>query len=221
MAIKIEDIPVVKAEPGKKQHVKKEQYTNNHLPFPPAQMGVYMKRWRKSFKPTIISWAATIEDPFGTNSMMGKVVKQSWNEVFPELKETHKDETKCAAIIGVVSALFRLYPVSTHKLLQSPRWSLRLGEARSADLLFQFSKNFSTQIRIWRNRLKIVLNSLHLRWITFDLFTKMPTGRCTLSFVLLHVLLTDISVARQRRISVGPYSQSICRPSQANSGILA
>jgi len=88
---------------GPKQHIKKEQYMNNHLPFSPAQMGAYMKRWRISFKPTMISWAATIEVPFGTNGMMDKEVKQSWNEVFPELKETYEDETKCAAIIGVVS----------------------------------------------------------------------------------------------------------------------
>jgi hypothetical protein len=106
MAVRIEDVPVVKAEPGKKQRIKKEQYTNNHLPFPPDKIGTYMKRWRRSFKPTIISWAATIEDPFSTNSMMGKAVRQSWSEVFPELKETYKDETKRAAIVGVVSTLF-------------------------------------------------------------------------------------------------------------------
>ena len=106
MAIKIKDVPVVKTEPGKKHRIKKEQYTNNHLPFPPEKIGAYMKRWRKSFKPTIISWAATIEDPFGTNSVMGRAVRQSWHEVFPELKETYKDETKRAAIIGVVSISF-------------------------------------------------------------------------------------------------------------------
>jgi hypothetical protein len=75
-----------------------------------------------------------IEDPFGTNSVIGNTVRQGWNEVFLELKETYKDERNRAAIIGVVSALLWYYLLLlTYELLHSPRWSSLLGKAQSAN----------------------------------------------------------------------------------------
>lgn len=109
MAIKLEDVPVVKAEPGgRKQRTKKEKYTNAHLPFPSKQFGQSMKNWRKVFKPSIIGWAGTVEDPFGTNSILSSPVKKVWNDIFPDLKDCFKDVDQRAAILGVVRTLSTL-----------------------------------------------------------------------------------------------------------------
>jgi len=97
-------MPIVKAEPGgKKQWMRKEKYTNAHLSFPSQQFGQSMKNWHKAFKPSIIGWASTIEDPFGTNSILSTPAKKVWNDIFPDLKDCFKDADQRAAILSVVS----------------------------------------------------------------------------------------------------------------------
>ena len=67
-------------------HVKKEKYTVASLPFPRGSASnSYTQRWRRIFKPSLIEWAATCEDPFGTNAKMDAVVEALWCRVYPTL----------------------------------------------------------------------------------------------------------------------------------------
>lgn len=86
--------------------VKKEKYTLSSLPFPrgPASIS-YTREWRKSFKPTLIHWAATLKDPFGTNSVMEDTITEVWKTVFPSIANEVTGSSR-AAIIQLVSAFF-------------------------------------------------------------------------------------------------------------------
>ena|ERR1700733_90704 len=115
MAVKVKEKPVAMTlGPSKKQRSKKEKYTNAHLPFPPSRGGACMQKWRKDFKSSIIGWAGTTEDPFGTNSILDDPVKQVWKEVYPDLKDRLADPVQRAAVIGVVSVTPTLMVTSTN-----------------------------------------------------------------------------------------------------------
>lgn len=104
MAVKVEEKPVAMTSgPIEKQRSKKEKYTNAHLPFPPSRGGACMKKWQKEFKSSIISWAGTTEDPFGTNSILDDPVTQVWKKIYPDLKDCMADPMQKAAVIGVVN----------------------------------------------------------------------------------------------------------------------
>ena len=103
MSVKVEEQDVTTADQGKPQQSKKERYSIASLPFPSAKQKFYQDKWHQGFKPTLISWAVTYEDPFRTNSMMKWAVKETWKEIFPELKEKWKSAEERNAIIGVVS----------------------------------------------------------------------------------------------------------------------
>lgn len=106
MAVKVGHASVVKAEPGAK---KVKKYTNQHLPFPTSKRPSNMNRWKKHFKPTIIAWAGTSEDPFGTNHLLDdNVIEEVWKEVFPDLESTLENAVSRAAIVGVV-CFYSLY----------------------------------------------------------------------------------------------------------------
>jgi len=68
--------------------------------------------WRKSFKPTLIHWAATLEDPFGTNVVMDDTVTEVWKAVFPSIAN-EMDSGSRDAIIHVVSYI-QLYFLLSH-----------------------------------------------------------------------------------------------------------
>ena len=67
-------------------HIKNEKYTLALLPFPRGAASMsYTRDWRKLFKPTLIHWAATLKDPFGTNSVMGDIIAEVWKVIFPSI----------------------------------------------------------------------------------------------------------------------------------------
>ena len=68
--------------------------------------------WRKSFKLTLIHWAATLEDPFGTNVVMDDTVTEVWKAVFPSIAN-EVDSGSRDAIIHVVSYI-QLYFLLSH-----------------------------------------------------------------------------------------------------------
>ena len=103
MGVKVKEVSVTTVDHRKSQCTRKETYTNGSLPFPSSQHSCYLARWRKSFRATLIDWAGAVEDPFGTNTIMGAVVKQIWCKVFPELREKWKSDSD--AITGMVSKL--------------------------------------------------------------------------------------------------------------------
>src|SRR5882762_3164062 len=76
--------------------------------------GACMKKWRKEFKSSIISWAGTTEDPFGTNSILDDPVTQVWKKIYPDLKDCTADPMQKAAVIGVVSVTSTLMVTSTN-----------------------------------------------------------------------------------------------------------
>jgi hypothetical protein len=83
--------------------VKKEKYTVASLPFPGGSATTgYSQRWRRTFKPSLIEWAATLEDPFGTNAVMDAAVEALWIQIFPTLATAVNGGESRAAIIQVV-----------------------------------------------------------------------------------------------------------------------
>ena len=101
-AVKVVE-PVAPETSSSGRHVRKVRYTFSSLPFlRGAASTSYTRDWRKSFKPTLIHWAATLEDPFGTNAVMGDTVTEVWKMVFPSIAN-EVDGGSRDAIIHVVS----------------------------------------------------------------------------------------------------------------------
>ncbi|KAF8806109.1 hypothetical protein BYT27DRAFT_7212388 [Phlegmacium glaucopus] len=68
------------------RRVKKMRYNFSSPPFPRGAASTsYAWDWRKSFKLTLIHWATTLEDPFGTNTVMEDIVTDIWKVVFPSI----------------------------------------------------------------------------------------------------------------------------------------
>ncbi|KAF8802591.1 hypothetical protein BYT27DRAFT_7260895 [Phlegmacium glaucopus] len=80
-----EPVPAETSSSGRR--VKKVKYTFSSLLFPCGAANItYAREWRRSFKPTLIHWAATLEDPFGTNALMEDVITEVWGTIFPSIK---------------------------------------------------------------------------------------------------------------------------------------
>ena len=96
--------------------MKKEKYTLASLPFPRGAASTsYAREWRKSFKSTLIHWAATLEDPFGANAVMEDVITEVWKAVFPSIEnEVVGDSRK--VIVHLVSS-FSIANSLNHLLL--------------------------------------------------------------------------------------------------------
>jgi hypothetical protein len=89
------------------RRTKKEKYMLASLPFPRGAASMsYAREWRKSFKSTLIHWAATLEDPFGTNAVMEDVITEVWKTVFPSIANEVVGGSSRQAIIHLVSACF-------------------------------------------------------------------------------------------------------------------
>ncbi|KAF8871509.1 hypothetical protein BD779DRAFT_1478177, partial [Infundibulicybe gibba] len=85
--IKINDVPAIKLEGianATPAVGKKGSYTTNSLPLPSGPGNeIYLQKWKKMLQPTLISWASTIDDPFGTNSQMNQVIFDLWATIYP------------------------------------------------------------------------------------------------------------------------------------------
>ena len=98
----LEPVPVEKSSSGRR--VKKVKYSFSLLPFPHGVANMtYTREWRKSFKPTLIHWAATLEDPFGTNALMEDIITDLWKTVFPSIANEVVGGNR-EAIVHVVSS---------------------------------------------------------------------------------------------------------------------
>jgi hypothetical protein len=90
------------------RRVKKEKYTLASLPFPRGAASTsYTREWRKSFKSSLIQWASTLKDPFGTNAVKNSedIITELWKTVFPSIAN-EVDGGSHAAIIHLVSSDF-------------------------------------------------------------------------------------------------------------------
>lgn len=65
----------------------------------------YTCDWRKYFKPTLIHWAATLKDPFGTNALMEDIITEVWKTVFPSIANEVVGSSH-EAIVHVISFCF-------------------------------------------------------------------------------------------------------------------
>lgn len=110
MAVKIEEKPIIGVEPSGKR-IKKEKYRTSDLPFPPVRASSYMAKWRKEYKATIIDWAGSVTDPFGTNSRLDvpegpnslSPLERCWMAVYPDLKLCMKDQSQKKIVVSLVS----------------------------------------------------------------------------------------------------------------------
>ena len=109
----VEPMPVTldPSSGGSGRRVKKEKYTLASLPFPRGAESIsYSREWRKSFKPTLIHWAATLKDPFGTNAVMGDILTEVWMAVFPSIaNEVVVGSPNRQAIVHLVSSFFNCH----------------------------------------------------------------------------------------------------------------
>jgi len=78
----------------------KQKFTKANLPFPGG--GNHLHLWGKLFRPSLLSWAGSQEDPFGTNGMMHTVIVQIWGCVYPDII---LDDQKMAIVVNVVRLL--------------------------------------------------------------------------------------------------------------------
>ena len=115
--VKIVDVvPLHQSSSASGHRVKKERYTLASLPFPRGAASTsYTREWRKSFKSTLIHWAATLQDPFGTNSVMGDVITDIWKAAFPSIAN-EVDGASHQVINHLVSSFFHACS-SNHLLL--------------------------------------------------------------------------------------------------------
>ena len=142
ISVRTEDVSVTTVDQGRPQRVRKETYTTAALPFPSSHITRYLDRWRKDFRSTLLDWAGTGENPYGTNTIMRQAVKQTWYEVFPELKAKWKSDSN--VILGVVSGYVptSIYShltdhfIKSETLLNSWRSEMRKAALRTLGEIF-------------------------------------------------------------------------------------
>ncbi|KAI0291178.1 hypothetical protein B0F90DRAFT_1671639 [Multifurca ochricompacta] len=61
----------------------RRRYLVTDLPFPHGS--AHRRAWRKTFVPTLIMWAGSIEDPFGANNRVEGIIKDIWCLVYPDI----------------------------------------------------------------------------------------------------------------------------------------
>ena len=70
------------------QGVRRPKYAIADLPFQPCSTeAIHQRRtlWRLQFVPSLLDWAGSCFDPFGTNSQMEETVTSIWKCVFPQI----------------------------------------------------------------------------------------------------------------------------------------
>ncbi|KAI9429509.1 hypothetical protein H4582DRAFT_2089056 [Lactarius indigo] len=68
---------------GDRKRPRKQRYTVSDLLIP--RNSRFIQIWRKIFVPSLIAWAGTQEDPFGTNCQMEGEIMNIWKRVFPSI----------------------------------------------------------------------------------------------------------------------------------------
>ncbi|KAF8952644.1 hypothetical protein BDZ97DRAFT_1681027, partial [Flammula alnicola] len=115
---------------------KSEKYSVNHLPFPRGHP-TYLRDWRKSFRPTIISWASTFLDAYGPSAFMTDVVVfDIWDTIYTDLVLLEKERKE---------TLYLIISLSTD-ILQD--WRTSIGSTALTILGTYFTENFDTQEEI-------------------------------------------------------------------------
>ncbi|SRR6266702_6906855 len=82
---------------GDQKHSRRQRYTVADLPFPGGSKDLHI--WQKSFIPSLLGWAGTQEDPFGTNCQMEGEIVNVWKRTFPSIT---LDKDNCHEIVQSV-----------------------------------------------------------------------------------------------------------------------
>ncbi|KAF8873358.1 hypothetical protein BD779DRAFT_1679258 [Infundibulicybe gibba] len=91
--VKIEGDNTEEAGNRGNHRTKRVKYTVTSLPFPGGAEGsAYFKKYRKTFKPTLIAWASTLDDPFGANSLIEPTIRELWALIFPKINLDPNDK---------------------------------------------------------------------------------------------------------------------------------
>ncbi|KAI0290098.1 hypothetical protein B0F90DRAFT_1825526 [Multifurca ochricompacta] len=61
----------------------RRRYSVADLPFPHGS--TYMHTWRNIFIPSLLTWAGSIQDPFGANTHVEGTVREIWCLVYPDI----------------------------------------------------------------------------------------------------------------------------------------
>ena len=78
----IEERSVTKVD-GLGKRLCRERVTVSDLPL---STPLHTSRWQKQFRHTLIEWAASQDDPFGTNSLLtNQIVQQMWGSIYPDV----------------------------------------------------------------------------------------------------------------------------------------
>lgn len=62
---------------------RRPRYTVADLPFPRG--GKDAQTWRRLFVPSLLAWAGSQDDPFGTNSQMDTEIDTIWQHIYPAI----------------------------------------------------------------------------------------------------------------------------------------
>ena len=73
--------PTIGNNKNKGRGARKKKYGVTDLPF--THWDTDSRKWRTSFIPSLLAWAGTQVDPFGTNSQMAEEVTALWEHVYP------------------------------------------------------------------------------------------------------------------------------------------
>ncbi len=100
MSVSIEEIAVTNNAASPK--TKAEKYNLSHLPFPSADRSERLMRWKTVYRATLIAWASTLGDPFGSGTVIDGAVNKIWVEVFPEYTSLLRDAETRKPIVSLV-----------------------------------------------------------------------------------------------------------------------
>jgi hypothetical protein len=84
---------------------RKRKYTVSDLPF--GHWDVDSRKWRVCFVPSLLAWAGTQHDPFGTNSQMTDEVTALWKHVYPTIV---LNDARMSIVLCVVCVFPELRP---------------------------------------------------------------------------------------------------------------
>lgn len=104
---------------------RKRKYGVSDLPF--THWDIDSRKWRNYVVPSLLAWAGTQGDPFGTNSQMADEVTALWERAYPAIV---LNDARKSIVLGVVRT-FRRFRAQTASDIYIPSARIRLiiGEA--------------------------------------------------------------------------------------------
>jgi hypothetical protein len=86
---------------GHGTRTSRKKYAVSDLPF--THRDIDTRKWRTQFVPSLLAWAGTQGDPFGTNCQMSDEVTTLWQRIYPTII---LNDTRKSIVLGVV----RIFP---------------------------------------------------------------------------------------------------------------